>query len=527
MPHSKKIKIFKVLSAVFVLGLISMPIWAADLLIGLGSEPTTMDPHFYNLGPNTEITETVFDALVDHDKNLNPVPALAESWSVAEDGLTWTFKLRKGVKFHDGTPFTSKDVVHTFERVPKVLNSPSSFEKYLRLIETTTIVDDYTLRIKTKITSPELLNDLEQLNVIPAKLGILQADAYNTGKAMIGTGPYKFVEWKRGDRVVVEASKNYWGGKPSWDRVTLKAITNNAARTAAILAGDADVIGFVPTVDIQMLKKNPNVKAYQRAGNRLLYFHIDQQKRPSPHVWGIDGKRLTVNPLADMRVRKAISTAIDRGAIVNRIMDGVGIKASGFMADHFLGANPDLKPEPYDLEGAKKLLAEAGYPNGFRLTVHGPNDRYPNDAKVVQAVAQMLTQIGIDAKVETYPKNVYFGKASKLEFSMMLVGSSGNSRGELAAYIVYTWTPKKGLGAVNRGRYSNARVDELLKKARVELTAEKRAAYLREMEAIAIGQDQAIIPILYFVNSWAARKGFVMEPHASDITRPDMIKPES
>lgn len=515
------------LSAALAVGSVPASSLAAELVIGVGSEATTMDPHFYNLGPNTEITESVFDRLVHHDANINAIPGLAESWSVAEDGVTWTFNLRKGVKFHDGSPFTAKDVVFTFDRLPKVLNSPSSFEKFLRLIDDVTVVDDYTLRIKAKSPSPLLLNDLEQIAIVPAALGLQQASAYNTGAAMIGTGPYKFAEWKQGDRVVLTANADYWGEKPLWDKVTFKALTNAAARTAALLAGDVDVINFVPTVDIKRLKADSRVTVYQRAGNRLLYYHLDQQSRPSPMVRGLDGKPLDKNPLADVRVRKALSKAINRDAIVDRIMDGIGIKASQVMADSFLGTNPDLKPEPYDPEAAKKLLAEAGYPNGFGLTVHGPNNRYPNDAKVVQATAQMLTRVGIDAKVETFPKNVYFGKASNLEFSMMLVGSSGNSVLELQTYILNSWKPEEGLGAVNRGRYADAKHDALLAKARVSLDDGKRAALLREASAIAIGRDQGILPILYFVNSWASRKGFVMHPQAGDQTRPMDITPES
>ena len=507
-------------TAALAMSSISSSAFAADLVIGLGSEATTMDPHFYNLGPNTEITESVFDRLVHHDADINAIPGLAETWSVADDGLTWTFNLRKDVAFHDGSPFTAKDVIFSFDRLAKVINSPSSFEKFLRLIDDVTVVDNHTLIIRAKSSSPLLLNDLEQIAIVPAHLGLQQADAYNTGSAMIGTGPYKYLEWKRGDRVVLTANTDYWGKKPIWDKVTLKALTNNTSRTSALLAGDVDVISFVPTVDIKRLKTDERVTVQQRAGNRLLYYHLDQQSRPSPMVRGLDGEPLEKNPLADSRVRKALSKAIDRDVIVERIMDGVGIAASQLMADSFLGTNPDLKVEPYDPEGAKKLLTEAGYPNGFGLTVHGPNNRYPNDAKVVQATAQMLTRVGINAKVETFPKNVYFGKASGLEFSMMLVGSSANSVLEMQTYILNSHNKDEGLGAVNRGRYSNAKHDELLAKARVSLNDDNRAGLLREASAIAIGQDQAILPMLYFVNSWASRRGFVMHPQAGDQTRP-------
>lgn len=508
------------LAALTATALVTVPISAEELRIGVGSEATTMDPHFYNLGPNTEITESVFDRLVHHDANINPIPGLAESWSVAEDGTTWTFKLRRGVKFHDGSDFDVKDVLFSFDRLPKVENSPSSFEKFLRTFAEVKAIDDFTLQIRTKEITRILLNDLEQIAIVPDTVGMRSTDDYNTGEAMIGTGPYRFGQWKRGDSVVLEANDAYWGEKPRWSKVNIKALTNNTSRTAALLSGDVDVISFVPTVDIKRMKEADGTTVHQRAGNRLLYYHLDQVEHSSPHVFDKDGQPLNKNPLADVRVRRALSMAISRDIIVDRIMDGVGIKASQVMADSFLGTDPQLKPEAYDPERAKALLAEAGYPNGFGLTVHGPNNRYPNDHKIVQATAQMLTKIGIDAKVETFPKNVYFGKASKREFSMMLVGSSGNSTLELQTYILNTWNPDAGLGAVNRGRYSNAEHDALLAKARVTLDDKEYARLMSKAAGIGIGKDQAIIPILYFVNTWAARHPFVMHPQAGDQTRP-------
>ncbi len=503
------------------------PALAADLVIGVGSEATTMDPHFYNLGPNTEITESVFDRLIHHDENLNAIPGIAESWTASDDGLTWTFKLRKDAKFHDGKPVTTADVTFSFDRLPKVENSPSSFQKYLRLFEKVAAIDAHTLRIKATIPSPNVLHDLEQIAIVPKHLGMASTEDYNNGKAMIGSGPYKYGEWKSGDRVVLTANKDYWGTKPQWDKVTIKTLSSNPARTAAILAGDVDVISFVPTVDIKRLKASKDVQVFQRAGNRLLYFGLDVVAKPTPMVRGSDGKPLGANPLADVRVRKALSKAINRDIIVDRIMDGVGLATGQAMASHFNGTNSNIKIEPYDPEGAKKLLAEAGYPNGFQLTVHGPNDRYPNDEKVVQAAAQMLTRAGIDASVETFPKSVYFGKASKRNFSMYLVGSSANSTLDMHTYVLNTWTPDKGLGPVNRGRYSNAKHDALLAEARVTLDPGKYADLMRQAGEIAFTQDQAMLPVLHFVNSWAARKGFVMHPQAGDQTRPMDISPAS
>src|SRR3546814_826901 len=238
---------------------------------------------------------------------------------------------------------------------------------------------------------------------------------------MIGTGPYKFVEWVKGDRIVLEANPDYWGGKPQWDRVEFKPISSGPARVAALLAGDVDVIDVVPTVDIRKLKKNKDVVLSSGVSNRIIYLHMDQQRDKTPFVTTKDGAPLDKNPLKDIRVRRAISKAINREAIVDRVMEGAAIPAGQLLPEGFFGVHPNLPPEKYDPDGAKKLLKQAGYPDGFGLTIHGPNDRYINDAKIAEAVAQMLTRIGIPTTVDTMPKSVYFTPAPALELRFILV----------------------------------------------------------------------------------------------------------
>ncbi len=483
-----------------------------ELTIGLASEPSSIDPHFHNLTPNNALARVIFDRLIMPDEKQQLRPGLAVSWKPIDD-TTWEFKLRKGVKFHDGSPFTADDVVFTFQRAPDVEGSPSSFGTYLKG-KTITRIDDYTVQIKTERPYPLMPNDMSTFSIVSRKYGEGATTAdYNSGKATIGTGAYKFVEYVPGDRIVLERNENYWGDKPEWTKVTLKPIKSGPSRVAALLAGDVDLIEQTPTPDIERLKKDPNLTLSQGISNRVIYLHLDHDRDNSPFVKAKDGSDIQ-NPLKDQRVRLAISQAINRDAIVSRVMEGIAIKAGQLLPEGFFGRSPNLKPVKYDPEQAKRNLSEAGYGDGFKLTIHGPNDRYINDAKIAEAVAQMLTRVGIQTDVVTMPKSVYFKRASRggpngtPEFSFILVGW-GSGTGEASSplkSLIHTYDKSRGFGASNRGRYSNPKVDKLIEDALATVDDAKRQDLLAEATEIAIN-DGAIIPLHYQVNTWAARKG--------------------
>ncbi|MCB1740394.1 MAG: ABC transporter substrate-binding protein, partial [Gammaproteobacteria bacterium] len=355
---------------------------ARELVVGLASEPTSIDPHFHNLGPNNSLLSHIFDRLVHQDEKQNLVPGLAESWKAVDD-TTWEFKLRKGVKFHDGTPFTADDVVFTFERAPNVEGSPSSFATYTKG-KTVVKIDDHTVQIKTPEPYPLMPQDVSTVMVISKKHGEgANTEQYNNGSAAIGTGQYKFSEYVPGDRIVFTANPDYWGEKASFEKVTFKPIKSGPSRVAALLAGDVDLIEQVPTIDIERMKGDANLCLSQGISNRVIYLHLDHFRDDSPFIKGNDGNPIK-NPLKDRRVRTAISKAIHRDAIVERVMEGVAIKAGQLLPDFFFGTSDKLKPVEYDPKGAKALLAEAGLADGFQLTLHGPNDRYINDAKIAE-----------------------------------------------------------------------------------------------------------------------------------------------
>ena len=505
---------------------------AADLSVGLSADVTSMDPHYHNLTPNNNVAEHVFETLVTKDAQSRLKPALAESWRAIDD-LTWEFKLRRGVRFHDGGEFTAQDVVFSLDRVPNVPNSPSSFATYSKQIAEKIVVDPYTIRFKTATPYPLMPNDMSTIFIISARAakGTTTAGAatedFNSGKATIGTGPFRFVRYAKGDRIEFTRNEAYWGVKPAWDKVTLRIITADPARVAALLAGDVRAIENVPTADIARVAKSSDLTLYRTVSHRVMYLHLDSNRDRSPFVTDKAGKPLEKNPLKDVRVRRAISKAINRQALVERVMEGAAVSTGQLMPEGMFGYTNALKTEAYDVEGAKKLLAEAGYPDGFGLTLHAPNDRYVNDEQIAQAIAQLLARAGIAAKIEAMPSSIYFTRASKLEFSLMLVGwasDTAEASSPLKALLA-TFNSEKGMGATNRGRYSNAKMDSVLTQALAIVDDSKRERMLQQATEIAMG-DLGIIPLYHQHNLWATRKGVAYAPRTDERTLAHEFRPQ-
>jgi peptide/nickel transport system substrate-binding protein len=253
---------------------------------------------------------------------------------------------------------------------------------------------------------------------------------------------------------------------------------------------------------------------------------MDTNRDKTPFVFDNDGRPLNRNPLKDRRVREAMSKAINRPAIVEHVMEGAAIPAGQLLPDGFFGVSPQLKPETYDPEGSKKLLAEAGYPNGFKLTLHSPNDRFVNDEKVAPALAQMLSRVGIKTDVVALPASVYFSRASNLEFSVMLLGwgaDTGEPSSPLKSLLA-TFDQAKGFGTANRGRYSNPKVDALLEDALATVDDAKRSILLQQATEIGIG-DIGIIPLHYEVTIWGMRSDLAFEGNTDQYSQAFDIHP--
>jgi peptide/nickel transport system substrate-binding protein len=520
--------VFRLLAAtaVAVAALAAAPASSQDLKIAVAADVTSIDPHFFNLFPNNNIAEHVFDKLVQMDPDSKMIPGLATSWKTIDD-RTWEFRLRKGAKFHDGSEVTADDVAYSIDRVPQVPNSPGPFTAYTKAIVAKEIVDPYTIRLKYAGPYPLAPNDLSTIYIVSKKVASgASTEDFNSGKAAVGSGRYKFVRYANGDRVELERNDAYWGDRPHWQKVTFRIIKNEAARVAALLSGDVDAIEQPPTADLARIKSDPRFTVTSKISHRVIYFNFDHLDRPSPFITGKDGKPLAKNPLLDARVRHAISKAINRQAIAERVMEGQAIPSGQLVSDKLFGNVPALKADAFDMAGAKKLLADAGYPDGFNLTIHGPAGRYVNDEKIVQAVAQMLTRAGIVSKVETAPMGPYSGRASKQEFSFHMVGwgaSTGEASSPLRSLLA-TFNRDKGLGAVNWGRYSNPKVDYLIEQALQQVDDENRRTMLQRATELAMS-DLGLMPVHFQFTIWATKKNVSYIPRTDEYTLAFQFKP--
>ncbi len=514
----------KRLSVAIVAAFLSVHAAAQSLTLGTKLELNTLDPHFFAAFPTNSSMQYFFDKLVEYGDKLEIVPALATSWKLT-DNLTWEFKLRKGVTFHDGTPFTADDVIFSLERIPNVPNSPNSFAQFTRGIESARKVDDLTLIVKTKSPNPQLLSDFANIFIVSSKAakGAATAD-FNSGKAVVGTGPYKLVEYVSAERLVVERNEKYWGGKPTWARVTEKVIAKDPTRLAALLAGQVDAIDAVPIPDLERLKKEGRFALFRGPGALVHYVALDSARDDSPFVTARDGSPLGRNPLKDPRVRKALSLAINRDAIAKRIMEGSAVPASQMMPSIFPTASRTLKPDPYDVAKAQALLREAGWGEGFRIVLHATSDRYPNDSSVAQAIAQMWSRIGLKVEVEALPGAVFFTRASKQEFSAFAAQYGAEDSMNSLRALVATSDSARGYGTANRTRYSNPVVDSLLTEALATMDDELRQQKLERAINFAMA-DQPLIPVFHPIFDFAAKKGLVVTPRAQRRFNAMMVAP--
>lgn len=514
-----------VLAAAAVLAAPAAP--AQTLTMGVGAVIGSLDPHFYNVGPNNAVAATLFSRMVETDAQARVRPGLLASWRLVSDTV-WEFKLRPDVRFHNGAPFVADDIAFTIARVPTIQNSPGLFTTYTRGIARVEVVDPLTVRVHTRAPNPSLLVDLARLAVLNRRTHEgASTDDFNAGRVVFGTGPFKLAEFRQGDRILMQRNDDYWGEKPHWQRVDYRMVTNDAGRTAALLAGDADVIDQVPTSDMQRLRRDPKVVLAEVDSLRNAFLVFDHSREgATPFVTDNDGRPLERNPLKDVRVRQALSLAIDRQAIVERVMDGSARASMQFVGPGVFGYVPDLEPRRADPDAARRLLAEAGYPNGFRLTLHGSNDRYQNDARTIQAIGQMWTRIGIRTAVEALPFTSFISRASRQEYSVWYA-SWGSSTGETSAAMrstLATFDRERGLGSVNRGRYSNPEFDRRLQAASSEMEDERREKALQDAMRLVM-EDHPIAPLLVFRNVWALRQGLELAARADELTRPQDVRP--
>src|SRR5437762_3057958 len=498
---------------------------------GRGDMQTT-DPHSQNENLTNNINSLVYDTLVQRDKDLNLEPALAVSWQQVNP-TTWSVKLRPGVKFHDGTPFTADDVVFSFERAR---SETSQLRVYANASGIPKKVDDLTVEFTTSGPNPIELEHWATIYIMSKawceKNRATKPQNYTQKEDMItahqanGTGPYMLKSREPDIKTVLTKNPNWWGIKEGWfegnaDEVIYLPIVSDATRLAALISGEVDLINDPPPQDVPRLKQNPAIKVLEGTENRIVFIGMDQ-KRDELLYSSVKGK----NPLKDKRVRQALYQAIDIEAIKNNTMRGLS-QPSGAMLPAPVQSTPEIEKRlPYDKAKAKQLLTEAGYPEGFEVTLDCPNNRYVNDEKICLAVAAMWAQVGIKAEVNAMPRANYFPKLEKTDTSLYMLGWGGGATD--AIFIlqpVLSTNDGKGDGDYNYGRYSNPKLDELIAKVKVDMVPEQRLKEIRDA-LLAHNAEINHIPLHRQVIPWATRSNVTAVHRADNQVIPYWVKIE-
>ncbi|WP_270938596.1 ABC transporter substrate-binding protein [Falsiroseomonas oryzae] len=513
----KRLPAFLLLAA-----LAASPATAQELRIGFKAAVDGADPHL-NYTPNRNVQLHVWEPLVFQDEFMRPLPGAASAWRNL-DATTWEFTLREGLRFHDGTPVTAEDVVFSIRRA-RAITGLRTFVVQTRSVASAEAKDARTVVIRTNGPAPLLPNQLAVIAIVSARAadGATEAD-FNGGRAAIGSGPYRWVRFTPGQDVVLERNPDTWRGAEPWQRVSFRFIPNDSARVAALLAGDVDTIDNVPPSLFGRIRESDRTQLVTGPGLFTLYMYLDHFRDRVVFATGADGQPLDRNPIRDPRVRQAMNLAINRTALAERAMEGAADPIGQFAGPGFLGHEPSLGLPPFDPPRARALLAEAGHPNGFNLTIQCTNDRFVGDARTCQAIGQMLTAVGIRATVEALPSAVFFRRANggqglDPEFTAFLAifASSTGVASESMATILRTRDAARGHGSLNRGRYSNPALDAALERVDATFDEAERERLTGAAARIAM-EDNAILPIYSLRATYGVRRGLVLAPRGDGYT---------
>ena len=482
---------------------------AVTLRVANQGDAVSMDPHSLNESLQLSFTGNVYEPLVGRDQKLGLIPALATAWKQTSPTV-WRFDLRRNVTFHDGAPFNADDVVFSFARAS---GDGSDMKSYTASIKQVRKVDDHTVDIETTAPFPILPDVISLVYImdkewsernraekpVDRRRGVENAASFQAN----GTGPYRLRERQPTTRTVLSRAGNYWGKvEGNVSEVIFTPIGNDATRVAALLSGEIDLIEPVPLQDIERLRAASNLKVMQGPELRTIFLGMDQ-KRDELLSSNVKGK----NPFKDKRVRQAFYQAIDIETIRTRVMRGAATPTGLMIAPGIKGFNADQnKRLPFDADAARRLMAEAGYPNGFEVGMNCPNDRYVADGEICQAVAANLARIGVKVNLQTESKATYFPKILRRDTSFYLLGWTPGTYDahNVLNGILHTPTTA-GQGQFNLGSYSNARVDELTRLVQSETDQTKRNAMIAE--AFKIHQDEiGHIPLHQQALAWAMKR---------------------
>jgi peptide/nickel transport system substrate-binding protein len=460
-----------------------------SLVVAIDVPPRTMNPHGSDADANLQYMANFFDGLLQRVGPKGELkPALALRWE-HPDLSTWKFYLRKGVKFHNGNPFTAEDVKFSFERLsnPEV----SEFINTGKSIASVDIIDDYTVVFKTTEPIPWFANNMHQVFIMD-KESTEARDPGDVGVRPIGTGAYKCVEWVKGSYVRMEANQDYWGGAPSIKKVEVRPITESSTRFAALVSGQAELMSGVPVELYAKIVKNPKLDIISRPARRSIFLAL--------------GNKVT-SPMADIRVRKAMYMAINEDEIIEKVMRGHAAPAAQVPDPPTIGYNAELKRLPYDPVMAKNLLKDAGYPNGFEVTLSGPNDRYVQDEQICEAVAKYLAKVGIKAKLDVKPKSIFFDEVARGVLDFYLIGWFDGTFDMGRTYFKLAHTREKAYGGLNGTNYSDPEIDRKLESTASMVSPEERKRTLQGLNKMAMVDKIVWIPLHYQEDLYAIFKG--------------------
>ncbi len=447
---------------------------------------------------NASVLDHIYDPLTCIGSAGEIMPCLAESWKMI-DPLTWDIKLRKGVKFHNGQDFTAEDAIWSLNRVTGGYEEGNGIKAKKDTQVGNFVVDKHTIRLRLEEPTPNLLS---QLSFIPMKSKQLEMRG---AAEVVGTGPFRFVKLVKNDTVLLERNEQYWRVNPSeWKKVSLIYIPDLQARLKALQSGQLQAIEDVSTQDVEKLRSDPNFSVISKASGRFIFLVLDVDRSRSPFVLGKNDVVLENNPLKDAKVRRAIFLAINRASIRDQIMKGLSEPTHNFVKVGSPAFNESYKSLRYDVKEAKKLLSEAGYKDGFKLTLHSGNGMYLNDAKITSEVATMLGEIGISAKAEALRPDEFIRRGEMRQFSVGLVGWNTLDADALSPIMGFA-TCDLGTSTYNWARYCNQKVDGLVKKAMKARSEKEHMTALKEAYGMVIA-DAAYIPIHQQMNTWVVHK---------------------
>ncbi len=481
---------------------------AVTLRVANAGDALSMDPHSLNETLQLSFTAAFYEGLVGRAKDMGITPMLARSWKRMSPNV-WRFSLRPGVKFHDGTPFTADDVVFSLKRAA---GEGSDLKAAISSVKDVRKIDDLTVELETSAPNPILPEGLTTVYILSKKWceenkaerpvdkrkGIENLASFKAN----GTGPFRLRERQPGTRTVLVRNASYWDKiESNVDEVVFTPIGNDATRVAALLSGEIDLMEPVPIQDVERLKSGGHT-VMQGPELRTIFLGMDQ-KRDELLSSSVKGK----NPFKDKRVRQAFFQAIDIEAIRSRVMRNAAVPTALMVGPGVRGFAADMnKRLPHDTEAAKKLLAEAGYPQGFEVGMNCPNDRYVNDGQICQAVAASLARIGVKVNLQVETKATYFPKILRRDTSFYMLGWTPSTTDSHDALYNLMATPQpNGQGQFNLGSYSNPKLDELTVKVQSELDEGKRNALIREAFKVH-ADDIGHIPLHQQALAWGMNK---------------------